>query len=262
MITGTVFLIMTIFGGSPNFFSIPKTETKIFTIQKVEKQVRAHITDTSKEKEVTLLFKQAKQEIKALEKQLKSAGKEFKALQSDKTATSADLNAVFQKSEEVRSSVQKVLVEKRMKLRLLLSENEWNDLMNEGINSIAENPNKREKEISKIQKSDKKVLNKVQKALIKNIDDESRQSKALSTYLNFENKVNVLTDESVAYLKQNDLAAQQYQADQTSLEKVFTALNSSRKEAMISFLEMRDELIELTTDSEWKKIARTLNSIL
>ena len=262
MITGTVFLIMTIFGGSPNFFTIPKTETKIFTIQKVEKQVRAQINDASREKEVMLLFKQAKQEIKALEKQLKGAGKEFKALQIDKTVKSADLNAVFQKSEEVRSSVQKVLVVKRMKLRLLLTENEWNDLMQEGLNNIAQNPKKREKEISQIQKADKKVLNKVQKALIKNIEDENRQSKALSTYQNFENKVNVLTDESVAYLKQNDLAAQQYEADQITLEKVFTALNSSRKEAMISFLEMRDELIELTTEAEWKKIAKTLNSIL
>ena len=262
MITGTIFLIMTIFGGSPNFFSIPKTETKIFTIHKVEKQVRNHISDKSRTKQVAQLFDEVKKEIRTLEKQLKTAGKEFKNLQSDRTIKSEELTDVFLRSEEVRRKVQLVLVEKRLMLRQLINEDEWNDIMEEGINSIAENPKKREKEISRIEKSDKKVLSKVQKTLIKQIGDESRQTRALSAYRSFENKVDILTDESIAYLKQNDLAAQQYKANKNTLEKVFNALNESREEAMISFLEMRDELIGLTSDNEWKKISKTLNSML
>lgn len=262
MITGTVFLIMTIFGGSPNFFSIPKTETKIFTIQKVEKKVQAQISDPSREKEVLKLFKQAKKEIKSLDKQLKTAGKEFKKLQSDQSVKSDELTLVFMESEEVRRSVQLVLVEKRLQLRQLFEENEWTEIMEEGINSLAENPKKRAKEISQIEKYDRKVLNKVQKTLIKHIEDESRQTKALNAYMKFEKKVNALTEESIAYLEQNDLAAQKYQATQGTLESVFSTLNKSREEAMISFLEMRDKLIELCSDSEWKKISKMLNSML
>ena len=262
MITGTIFLIMSIFGGSPNFFSIPKTETRIFTIQKVEKQVRSNITDPSREKEVLELFNQAKKEIKSLDKQLKTAGKEFKKLQSDKTVKSDELTVVFLQSEEVRRSVQSVLVEKRLKLRQLINEKEWTAIMEEGINNMADNPKKRDKEIRQIEKYDKKILNKVQKTLNKQIEDEGRRTRALNAYMSFEKKVNVLTEESIDYLKQNDLAAQKHQATQSVLEEVFTTLNKSREEAMTSFLEMRDELIELCSDHEWKKISKMLNSML
>ena len=262
MITATVFLVMTIFGGSPNFFTIPKTETKIFTIQKVEKQLRNKISDKNREKEVRHIFQQAKREIKSLDKQLKESGKEFKELQSDRTVKSDKLTEVFLKSEEVRKKVQLVLVEKRMMLRQLIRENEWNEFMRDGIQSIAENPEKRDKEIRKIEKTDQKTLSRVQKKLSKQINDESRQKKAFDAYMNFEEKVNKLTEESITYLQQNDNAAQQYKADQRALENVFTKLNQSREEAMYSFLRLREELIGLSSEEEWKKIARILNSML
>ena len=262
MITATVFLIMSIFGGSPNFFTIPKTETKIFTIQKVEKQLRDKISDKNREKEVLQIFQEAKREIKSLDRQLKESGKEFKKLQSDRTVKSDKLTEVFLKSEEVRKKVQLVLVEKRMMLRQLIRENEWNEFIQDGINRIAENPMKREKEIRQIEKADQKTLNRVQKKLTKQINDESRQSLALDAYLDFEEKVKRLTEESIAYLKQNDKAAQQYKADRKALENVFTTLNNSREEAMVSFLKLREELIAISSEDEWKKIAKTLNSML
>ena len=262
MITATVFLVMSIFGGSPNFFTIPKTETKIFTIQKVEKQLIDKISDKNREKEVLQIFQQAKREIKSLDRQLKESGKEFKELQSDRMVKSDKLTEVFLKSEEVRKKVQLVLVEKRMMLRQLIRENEWNDFMQDGIQSIAEDPKKRDKEIRKIEKADQKTLSRVQKKLTKQINDESRQTKALNAYTDFEEKVNRLTEESIAYLQQNDDSAQQYKADKRVLENVFTTLNKSREEAMASFLRLREELIDLSSEEEWKKIAKTLNSML
>ncbi len=262
MITATVFLVMSIFGGSPNFFSIPKTETKIFTIQKIEKHLRNSISDKNREKEARHIFQQAKREIKSLEKQLKESGKEFKELQSDRTVKSNKLTEVFMKSEEVRKKVQLVLVEKRMMLRQLIRENEWNEFIREGIKSIAENPKKRDKEIRKIEEVDNKTLSRVQKKLTKQINDESRQKKAFNAYIDFEEKVNSLTEESITYLQENDKAAQQYQTDQKVLENVFITLNKSREEAMVSFLILREELIGLSSEEEWKKIAKTLNSML
>ena len=262
MITATVFLVMSIFGGNPNFFTIPQTETKIFTIQKVEKQLRDKISDKKREEEVLQLFQQAKREINSLDKQLKKSGKEFKELQADRKVKSDKLTEVFMKSEEVRKKVQLILVEKRMMLRQLIRENEWNDFIQDGVKRIAENPEKRDKEIRKIEKADQKTLRRVQKKLTKQINDESRQIKAFNAYMDFEEKVNRLTEESIAYLQQNDKAAQDYKADQKALENVFITLNKSREEAMTSFLRLREELIGLSLEEEWKKIAKTLNSML
>ena len=262
MITGTIFLIMSIFGGGPNFFTIPKAEMKIFTIHKLENQLGDHIADKNREKEALQLFKQAKNEIKALEKRLKASGKEFKKLQKDRTIQREELEQIFAASEKSRKAVQTVLVEKRLKLRQLLTEEEWANLMEGGIASIEENPDKRNKEIKKIEKSDNKLLGKVEKSINKQIVEEDQRSKAMDAYASFENKVRTFSDESIGYLTINDEAAQQYHTDQVALEKVFAGLNSSRAEAMFEFLQLRDELINLSSDKDWKKLSKTLNGLL
>ena len=261
MITGTIFLIMSIFGSGPNFFSIPETETRIFTIYKLEKQLGNHIADKEREQEAVQLFKQAKKEIKALEKELKTSGKEFKKLQKDPKAPSQELEEIFAKSEEARRAVQSILVEKRLKLRQLLTEKEWLGLLEQGMADLETNPQKREKEIKEFEKSDSKIIDKVKKSLKKQFEDESRRSKALEAYTNFENKASSFTDESMTYMSKNEETAQLYDAEKTDLEKVFIALNRSREEAMFEFLRMRDKLIELTSEKEWKKVSKTLNRL-
>lgn len=253
---------MSIFGGGPNFFTIPKTEMKIFTIQKLENQLGDHIADKNREKEALQLFKQAKKEIKALEKQLKASGKEFKKLQKDRSTRREELEQIFATSEKARKAVQSVLVEKRLELRQLLTEKEWENLLEDGIANIEENPEKRNKENKKIEKSDKKILGKVQKSINKQFEEEDRRARAMDAYARFESKVRAFSDESIAYLIKNDVAAQQYHTDQVALEKVFAALNNSREEAMSEFLQMRDELIDLSSDKDWKKMSKTLNGLL
>ena len=261
MITATVFLIMSIFGSGPNFFSIPETEARVFTIHKLENQLGNHIADKQREKEALLIFKQAKKEIKALEKELKAYGKAFKKLQKDRNAAREELEEVFEKSEEARKAVQSILVEKRLELRKLLTEKEWSGLLEQGMADLEVNPQKREKEIKKFEKSDSKIIDKIKKSLNKQFTDESRRSEALEAYANFENKASSFTDESMAYMAKNEETAQLYDAEKTDLEKVFIALNQSREEAMLEFLQMRGTLIELSSEKEWKKVAKTLNRL-
>ena len=252
---------MTIFG-SPNFFAIPKSEMKIFTIQKLENQIRAHVPDENRAKEALKLFKQAKKEIKAIEKKLKDSGKEFKKLQKDRRIPREELEQIFATSEKARTAAQSVLVDKRLKLREILSEKEWSNLLEDGIARFEENPDKRNKEIRKMEKSDNKLLGKVEKTLQKQFEEESRRSRAMDAYARFENKVRAFSDESIAYLAKNDKTEQQYHTDQVTLVKVFAALNESREDAMFEFLQLRDEMIDLSSDKEWKKISKMLNSLL
>ena len=261
MITGTIFLIMTIFGSGPNFFSIPETEARIFTINKLEKELGNHIADKEREQEALQLFKQAKKEIKALEKELKTFGKEFKKLQKDRKTPREELEEVFEKSEEARKAVQSVLVDKRLKLRQLLTGEEWSGLLEQGMADLEINPQKREKEIRKFEKSDNKTLDKVKKSLNKQFTDKSRRSEALEAYAIFQNKASSFTDESMTYMSKNEETAQLYDAEKTDLEKVFIALNQSREEAMFEFLQMRDKLIDLSSEKEWKKVSKTLNRL-
>ena len=140
MITGTIFLIMSIFGSGMSFFSIPKAESKIFTIQKVEKKVRSHISEKDREKRVLEIFKQARKEIKELDKKLSGSRKEFKKLQAQKSTQSVELENIFQNSEAVRKQVQSVLVAKRLEVRAIFTENEWDAFVAEGLEELQRDP--------------------------------------------------------------------------------------------------------------------------
>ena len=252
---------MSIFGSGMSFFSIPEAESKIFTIQKVEKKVRSHISEKDREKRVLEIFKQARKEIKELDKKLSGSRKKFKKLQAQKSTQSVELENIFQNSEAVRKQVQSVLVAKRLEVRAIFTENEWDAFIAEGLEELQRDTVKASKENNKIKKSDRKFLTRLQKVINREIAEPQRRSKAMESYNRFEEKVSHLTEESINYTDRNNDVLSDYKANKSMLETVFEALNYSREQAITAFLVMREELVALLTEKEWKKVSKALNSV-
>ena len=263
MITGTVILIVAIFGGGiTGYFNIAESEVEIFTLQNVEKKIRAHVEDEDREAEVLAIFKEAKIEIKSLSKELAASGKAFRKLQKDKNADQRELEAIFKESETVRKNVQRLLVDKRLRIRELLSEQEWEDFTTQGLQEIEDSPKKFEKAQQKIEKLDDKILRKLQKTFEKKIKDPERLNKANGYLDMFKSKLNELTRESVEYAVDNNKSLRDYSTKRSLLEDVFEELNESRVETFIAFLEMRRGLAEMLPEKEWKGIAKAFDKIL
>ena len=87
---------------------------QLFTVPKLDKEIKTHISDKERRKNLLSIVKTAKKEIKAFNKETDKAKKKLKRLTDSKDDELDEIKTLFDVNFESRKKFQKSMVDKRL----------------------------------------------------------------------------------------------------------------------------------------------------
>ena len=252
MIIGLLTIIYSmLFGGSVDPFVLPDA-------QKVVKQA---IEDKERKKEVTKELKLYSKEWKSLQKLNKKQSKSIARLNSDFSIDTQFISKEFESHRSARKEIEDQIIEYRYAIQAMITDNEWEVIMQAVANPKAKTIKKKDKAQLKSQlKREKKII-----ALENEIKDAFGNSPKVEEVIEdldqFEEDMAeflfVMQEEAarVAEVMENRDASKE------DLTEIVVLNEDFRAKVHTSFLKLRGELIELSTPEQWPKIAKALNKL-
>ena len=253
MLIGLTTLIIIIFSGGPE---------EIFLVPNAEKNLKSIIADKDKKSRAVDLFKNTKQEIKSFNKELKQKNKMLQNNSNRGNLTEPAVEQLLKESFDSRKDVQSHLIDQRLQLRELLTEDEWDRFMEASLEELASKEKKAEKATVKKDKEAEKLLAKLKSSLEKNISDAEKLGKALKDYGDFEQLIIQKFEQLNALTFENNSSVKAYNVDRETLSTIYSDLNSARQELYGGFLTMRSSMKAYLTESEWNAISKNFIELL
>jgi hypothetical protein len=253
MLIGLATLLILLFSGGPE---------EVFLIPNAEKNLKSIIADKDKKSQAVALFKTTKQEIKAFNKELKQKSKELQNNSYRGNLTEPAVKQLLKESFEHRKNIQSHLIDQRLQLRELLTEDEWDRFMEVSIQEMASKEKKAQKAQVKKGKEAEKLLAKLKSSLEKNISDADKLDKALKDYSDFEQLIIGKFEQLNALTFENNSAVKDYSVDKETLSIIYSDLNGARQELYNGFLTMRSSMTAYLTEDEWSAISKNFIELL
>lgn len=235
---------------------------EIFMIPKLDKEIKAHIVDKDRKAEIITVAKEAKKEIKALGKVRKEKLKTIKKLGMSKDVPSEDLMVIFEEYQQARLKMQSSLIEKRLKIQELISQDEWKQLIETAILPSEKAKKKIQKGEEKEDDKVEKILDDIRQTIVKEVEDPTRQQHINSSLDKFSNTLKQFIEEGQQMNFRDNKLVRSRNTTREDLEDFYKRQNDLRYKGTIEYFSLRDAAIKHTTDDEWKAIVKTLNSII
>jgi len=234
-----LFLIAMVFGGdSP------------FVIPKLDNYVKTHIVDDGRKEIVLEHLKDAQAKRKVSEKKNAKYVEEFQKLLKSRETTREELEVIIKNIGENQAVSDRANIESNAEVQKNINAEEW-----EAINAdIANGLKKPNKKATKISEELGKAYDKWEEKIAKTIVDENKKEKAVASAEKLE----------ALYLKNRELIQKevtnensilyQFEASIEELNMMQDKFMNLSEEVLQAAITTHFELIELTTEEEWKKI--------
>lgn len=245
-------LVILLSGGPDELFLIPKADKKIKTV----------IVDDNRKTEALELFKKTKKEIKHFNKELNN---DIKRLKNDTYRASLEDGDVVQLLEDALAKWkdhQSYLVQQRLALREIMTEDEWSDFMALSSDYFEAKDKKMQKSLAKKDKRTNKLTNKMRASFKKNIADPSNLESALEQYEMLESLISKKFDEVNNFTFPGNDILHNYNATSAELLSAYNVKNEVRENVYNSFLEFRAELLQFLPAAEWNDISKSFLVLL
>lgn len=202
-------------------------------------------------------MKVSKKEQKAFVKERKRYIKASGKLNMDRNTTRQEYSDLMDEYLLVRREIQAFSIDNEMAMKEITTNEEWDNIMNAILEKTTKNKVKK-----KMAGESRKFFDKVIFNCKRNIEDESRRELVIASISDFRKKV----DESIPAISEasykNLETIRNYDAARADYEEVGKSLHKIRSEIMDAFLDTRFELIENTTEQEWKKVIKEFNKLV
>ena len=229
----------------------------IFLTPDFKKNVKTHVNDKEKEKEILALMKESKNEQKDLLKQKKKITKQAALLNRDKSTRREEIEILFLSYYKLRLKAQETGIEREIKMKSIIEEPEWDSI----VKSIDENTGK-----NKIEKDVKKTNTKIFTPLIKkcekNIVDQSKRKKIINAITVENEYINKFLDNFISLNYKSMESIRAYNAGYDDYKEAIEAINTERLEILHRTLDLREIIIENTTEDEWNKIYKQMDKFI
>ncbi len=240
MLIGLGLLVVAILFGGDSPFVIPK----------LDNYVKTHVVDDGRKEIVLESLKDAKSKRKASEKKNAKYIEEFQKMLKSRETTREELELTIQNIRDAQAISDQANIKANIETQKNITAEEW-DAINADIAKGLEKPNKKATKISnKLSKTYEKWKVKIAKTIV----DEVKKEKAVASA----EKLRVL------YLKNRDLIQKevanknsilyQYEASKEELNVMQDKFMDLSEEVLEAAIDTHFELVELTTEDEWKKI--------
>jgi len=244
----TMFVVLMLWLSSPTTF---------FLTPKLKKHVRTHVVEKERQKEIFVLIKPAKKKQNKFAKTREKYIKRSVKLNKNRNTTREQYNAIMPEYFEARKELHEFSISNEMAMRKITTEDEWNNIMN----AISAERSK-SKEKDKIISANNKEFNQIINACKKNIADEERKNKAIQAIESYRNQVEKTLPYFVEVSEKDWETLRNYNATLEDYEAIDSEVLKLRDELWTVFLDTRFQLLENTTEKEWKRIIRKFNKLI
>lgn len=222
----------------------------------MEKNVKTYVLDKDRVKEISHIIKQMSDSQEAFAKgSKKKAIKTFQELNLNYYTKSEDFHAILDPLFTSLAVLQKGNIDSELKIRALINEDEWNNIMTMVVNT----PDK-EKVKNQVKKLSDEMKDHLIKACKSSITDSIALSSALiladaygAKSLNFAEKLMDL-----GY--KNHESIRKYNAPREDFEALASEILHYRKDYMHYIVDLRFQLKTLVDESTWSDMAKALNN--
>ena len=256
MIIGLATLLTLLFSDGPG---------EVFLVPNAEKNIKAIVKDKDKKGQAVKLFKATKKEVKAFDKDFKQ---QSKRLNKDDNRTSLGQSGVDQLLAETfdkRKDLQNHVIDQRLKIRQVITEEEWDRFIETSVETMASKEKKTQKAQDKRDTAAEKLLEKIRSSLKKSIADNDHRNRALADFADFadfEKIVNSLFEETNALTFENNPSVQSYDVSKEELQDIYSKLNDAREKLNSGYLMMRKSMTAYLTEDEWNTVSKSFLELL
>ena len=221
-----------------------------FLVPKLDNYVKKHVVDDTRKKEALVILKDAKKNRKVTEKQNSKHFKEIHKLYKSRDTETADFETVLNEILKTQEEAQKYNIKVNQKAQELITEDEWAAIYIDIKKSLTKTDKKRTKNGLKMEKH----FLKTEAKITKNIADLEKREQAIAAvdklkalYVKNHKIIQdeILNEQSIAY---------QYKASDDELIALQDKFVDLIKDVYLQSFETHQELVNLTTPEEWKKI--------
>jgi len=245
-------LAIAIFGSGESPFLIPK----------VDKKIKKVVVDDERKTEILAIMKGYKKEWKILAKTKKKQAKSFKKLNKDRNADPEELAEIINNGRKQREGLNEKLIAARIKVAGLITDEEWNEIMN-GVLEV------KTKTTKKLTKAETKARLKQDKR-IEAIGDEieaafsvpAHREEATKYLIQFEEDIIDLLVGSQNHTYKDQEILRNRLSTEEEIDEIIQQLENFRSNVHYSFLELRKDLVELSTEDNWPKLAKALGKLI
>lgn len=229
-----------------------------FVVEDFPKEVKANVDDKERQKEILKITKQYEKEFKSVQKDLDKSKKKMKKLNLDRNASSEDINDILDDAAPKWKAIQASGLQSRSEALEILSEEEWELIITK---SLEEFDKKEVKKQEKAYKEFEKSFVKLQGTVEKEITDTERQEKIGVTFTSFKEVLKNYVDANMNRTIREMEEFGKIDATEDELNAALTSIDQAREELFEGIVKLHFDLVELTTEEEYAKIAKSVNKI-
>ena len=229
-----------------------------FVVEDFPKEVKTNVDDKERQKEIMSSFKPYEKEFKKVQKDLNKSKKKMKKLNLDRNASTEDIQEILDNANLAWKGVQSTGVKNRMKTLEMLSDEEWELII---AKSLEEFDKKEIKKQEKAYKEFEKKFAKLQSAVEKEITDIDHKEKILATLDTFKSDMKNYVDANMNRTIRELEEFGKKDANEEKLNEELSTIDDAREQFFDGIVKLHFDLVELTTDEEWTKIAKSVNKI-
>lgn len=242
MIVGTITLLTILFFGGIQEY---------FLLDKLEKGVKTHIEDKDRRKEILVDLKEAKKFIKEFNKSRNSNLNSFKKQFMEKGISKAELENYNQHVQEETFNFQNSIIDRRLSVVKKFSTDEWENIISNSTSAA-------EQRLNKEAKKAKDTYASLDKVIEKTISEKEKADKIMEIMEEFKGASQKFDSKmSSVNTKENSIVNKQ-NATKTELMEIASDVNKIREDAFYSLIDLRYQIEQITTDTEWNKIIKEL----
>lgn len=229
-----------------------------FIIPKVEKRIKQTVTDKERKDEMLATIKAYKKEWKALQKVEKKQAKAIHKMNKDRNTDHQALVDAFEKSRDQRYELHKKLIDGRLKAQEILTSEEWESIMTKALDVKPKQGKKMDKAEAKAGMRQDKKLTAIAEEIEAAFADPAKRKKANEDLEKFEESLTEYLVEFQEYPSRAIEVMRDGRASREEIAEVVESLEDYRGQVHGSFLTLRKDLVVLSTEEEWPKIAKAL----
>lgn len=247
MVAGIVALLAIIFfGGGYN---------TILLNPDMEKAVKTYVADNEKAKEVKHIIKQTGKSQKSFTKESKKGPiKLFEELNLDYLAEREDFQIVFDQFFNGLAELQKENLDSELKVRSLITEEEWDKIMTEVVKIPEKNKAKKQ-----IEKLGEQLKSNLIKACETTINDSVKLKYAIKLADEYQSRSLSLAEDLMNLGYKNHESIRKYNTPREDFETLALEVLNHRKSYMNYIIDLRFQLKEYISAEAWADLAKALN---
>lgn len=230
----------------------------MFAIPDLEERVTTTIPDLKKRSKVLSIVSRAKSDIGTANKRLGSQSALLMREQSEKITTSSELQSAFERLFLIRQELQFSMVDRDSEIRAALTDDEFKTIV---VDGLAANTPAPEAVIADAHEKGGQLaqeLADIRAMIEKHIADPDDRAQGVAAFDVFEGYMKALEDQDSTRTDMSDIYAKR-EVSRVVLEDSYSDMDNFRSEMFDRFIDMREVLVEVTTEDEWRPIANKLN---